>query len=83
MSSRADFAYPLSARVGREIIEPRQWPNDHGARREPVIDPNWNDRVVRRVGWRTCMHCQRWFFSRDVSRVRLHAECGRPNEDML
>ena len=71
------------ARMGQEIVEPRQWPNDQGARREPVIDPNWNDRVVRRVGWRTCMHCGRWFFSPDVARVRLHADCGDAGFDLL
>ena len=76
-------ANPLATRIGYEIVEPRQWPNDHGERREAVVDPNWNDRVIRRVGWRTCMHCRRWFFSPDVARVRLHASCGQPDEDML
>ena len=69
--------------LGKEIVEPRQWPNDHGAHREPVIDPNWNDRVVRKVGWRTCIHCGKWFFSPDVSRVRLHTACDQPDEGLL
>lgn len=64
--------------LGKDIVEPKQWPNDHGARREPVIDPNWNDRVVRRVGWCSCLHCGGWFFSPDVRRVRMHEDCDQP-----
>lgn len=68
---------------GIDIVEPSPWPFDGGERREPVLDPNWENRVVRRVGWRTCMHCRRWFFSPDVSRVRLHSECEDPDFDLL
>lgn len=75
--------YTAHRTMGRDIVEPRQWPNDGGERREPVLDPNWNDRVIRMVGWRRCMHCRRWFFSPDVSRVRLHADCDQPGHDML
>lgn len=61
-------------RLGFDIVEPKPWPCDEGARREPVIDRNL-DRVVRRVGWRRCMCCSKWMFSPDVSRVRLHDQC--------
>ena len=78
---------PLSERkYGQDIVEPKQWPFDGGARREAVVDPNWGDRVVRRVGWRTCMQCGRWFFSPDVVRVRLHSPvygCGEVGNDLL
>lgn len=70
-------------RCGLDIVEPRPWPLDDGARREPVVDPNWNNRVIRRVGWRRCMHCRGWFFSPDVSRVRLHSDCDDPDLDLL
>jgi hypothetical protein len=54
------------------FVEPSAWMNDHGVRREPVLDMDHNPpRVVRQVGWRTCMGCGRWFFSDDVSRLRL------------
>lgn len=54
------------------FVEPQAWENDRGARREPVLDMDRNPpRVVRRVGWRTCLGCGRWFFSEDVSRLRL------------
>lgn len=57
----------LDERVyGIDIVEPRPWKFDGGERREPVVDPSWGDRVVRHVGWRTCMHCGRWFFSPDL-----------------
>jgi hypothetical protein len=29
------------------------------------------------------MHCRGWFFSPDVSRVRMHADCDQPDFDML
>ena len=57
--------------IGIDIVEPRPWNFDGGVRREPVVDPNWNNCVVRRVGWRRCMHCEVWFFSPDVVGVRL------------
>lgn len=69
--------------VGRDIVEPSAWPFDGGTRREPVVDPNWDNRVIRRVGWRRCMRCSRWFFSRDVVGVRLHPDCGDDALDRL
>lgn len=57
-----------------EFIEPKTWPRDDHTRREPVIDP-LDGRVIRLVGWRGCMCCQRSFFSADVKRVRICGEC--------
>lgn len=64
---------PEPARVNPfGFVEPHAWENDRGARREPVLDMDRKPpRVVRQVGWRTCMGCGRWFFSDDVSRLRL------------
>ena len=62
--------------IGLDIPEPRQWPCDRGARREPVADPNRGGRVVRHVGWRSCLRCGAWFFSPDVRGVRLHPACS-------
>lgn len=67
--------------VARDIIEPKEWPNDHGARREPATDPNLN-RVVRRVGWRRCIRCRGWFFSRDVVGVQMHADCSGVSQSL-
>lgn len=68
---------------GRDIIEPVQWhpPDD---KRMPVIDPNTNPpRVVRYVGWRSCLRCGHKFFSLDVVRVRMCNPCkdGHRAED--
>ncbi len=52
------------------FIEPRMWPQDDGARREPVLDTDLG-RVVRYVGWRKCMRCGQLFWSEDVLRLRL------------
>ena len=74
----------LFPEVNQDIVEPKPGPFDEGARRVAVTDPNWGDRVIRRVGWRTCMHCAGWFFSPDVSRIRLHPDgCGEPGHDLL
>lgn len=81
--SAVAYRSPDERAYGIDIVEPRPWPLDGGERREPVLDPNWGNRVVRRVGWRTCMHCQKWFFSPDVSKVRLHADCEGPDFDLL
>jgi|SRR5690348_8906898 len=68
---------PATVRMGRELIEPARWPNDGGARRAPVMDPNCDPpRVVRQVGWLRCMCCGRHHFSEDVARARLCVECG-------
>jgi len=54
------------------IVEPQRWPNDGGKRREAVLDVDHNPpRVVRTVGWRTCMCCGTPFWSEDVMRLRL------------
>lgn len=63
--------------IARPLIEPGQWPNDGGARRAPVLDPNFDPpRVVRRVGWLRCMCCARPHFSEDVARARMCLDCG-------
>lgn len=59
------------------FVEPERWPNDGGTRREPVLDCDHNPpRVVRHVGWRTCMSCGSAFFSEDVIALRL---CDGPD----
>lgn len=63
--------------VGRPLTEPDHWPYDGGARRVPVMDPNFDPpRLVRRVGWLRCMRCGRPHFSEDVTRIRLCCACG-------
>lgn len=58
------------------FVEPRQWPWDGGTRREPVLDTDQNPpRVVRHVGWRSCMRCRYPFFSQDVTRMRICDPC--------
>jgi hypothetical protein len=59
------------------FVEPQPWDYDGGARREPVLDCDHSPpRVVRKVGWRSCMGCGRPFFSEDVVALRL---CDGPN----
>jgi hypothetical protein len=72
-----EFRNPRELTVGREILEPSQWPDDGGTRRVEVLDPNFDPpRVVRRVGWRPRMRCCRFFFfSQDVQRLRLCTQC--------
>jgi hypothetical protein len=49
------------------------------ARREPVLDPNFDPpRVVRHVGWRRCMCCRGEMWTPDVVRVRLCEVCKSP-----
>ncbi|OWK29237.1 hypothetical protein SPDO_22180 [Sphingomonas dokdonensis] len=61
---------------GLGFVEPRQWPWDGGTRREPVLDADRHPpRVVRHVGWRSCLRCSRPFFSADVARVRMCDPC--------
>ena len=68
---------PEDCAVGRPLAEPERWPYDGGARRAPVMDPNFDPpRLVRRVGWLRCMTCGRPHFSEDVARVRLCCACG-------
>ena len=76
---------PLHQRqYGMDLIEPRRWLLDGGTRREPVLDPNFDPpRLVRWVGWRSCMHCDHWMWSDDVRRVRMHQECTQPNHDLF
>lgn len=61
--------------LGLDIVEPDQWhPADD--RRVPVLDENVSPpRVVRYVGWRSCIKCSRQFFSRDVAGVRMCSPC--------
>ncbi|WDM67920.1 hypothetical protein [Xanthomonas cucurbitae] len=68
---------PADVKIARPLIEPERWPNDGGARRAPVMDPNFDPpKVVRRVGWLRCMCCCRFHFSEDVARARMCVECG-------
>ena len=54
------------------FVIPQRWPQDGGARREPVLDVVFDPpRVVRHVGWKKCMRCGKWFFSEDVARLRM------------
>jgi hypothetical protein len=54
------------------FIEPEPWEYDGGTRREPVLDYDCAPpRVVRKVGWRSCMACGSPFFSEDVIALRL------------
>ena len=56
--------------------EPTTWAFDGGVRREPVLDHDSKPpRVVRLVGWRVCMKCQKPFWSGDVQRLRMCAGC--------
>ncbi len=58
------------------FVEPHQWPWDGGTRREAVLDTDHHPaRVVRHVGWRSCLRCARPYFSADVSRVRMCDTC--------
>jgi hypothetical protein len=68
---------------GKEITEPQQWAFVEGdRRREPVIDHNFHPpRVVRRVGYRKCMACPKWFWSDDVVRVRICDTCKSYKSD--
>lgn len=55
---------------------PKQWPSDGCVRREPVYDTDHRPpRVVRHVGWRSCLRCQQDYFSQDVVAQRLCASC--------
>ena len=51
---------------------PPGWPWDGGVRREAVLDCDHKPvRVVRCIGWRSCMKCTQPFFSADVVKVRM------------
>ena len=54
------------------FIIPERWPCDNGTRREPVMDMDTDPpRIGRYVGWKKCMRCGKWFFSEDVTRLRM------------
>lgn len=64
--------------VGKEIGEPKPWSFEEGpTRRVAVYDHNWSPpRLVRRVGWVTCISCRRQrFFSCDVVKHRMCDGC--------
>ena len=62
------------------FIEPKPWDNDGGVRREPVIDTDHRPpRVVRFVGWRSCMCCRRPFWSEDTKQLRMCGGCKSPD----
>lgn len=78
--SQQQAAQPLSAvaaanrptRGSHGFVEPPAWTYDGGVRREPVLDLDCHPpRVVRKVGWRSCMACGKPFFSEDVIALRL------------
>lgn len=65
---------------GKDIPEPYlPWYDDGGKRVVLVTDPNWlidgKPRVIRRVGWRSCMTCGRRIFSEDISKIRMCDGC--------
>jgi hypothetical protein len=64
--------------VGRAIQEPRAWPFDGDlTRRGEVVDLNFDPpRIVRRMGWLSCLRCTRPTFSEDVVCIRLCWACG-------
>ncbi|GFE80237.1 hypothetical protein GCM10011487_22370 [Steroidobacter agaridevorans] len=64
--------------VGRAIQESRAWPFDGDlTRRDEVVDPNFDPpRIVRRMGWLSCLRCTRPTFSEDVVCIRLCWACG-------
>lgn len=58
------------------IVEPATWAWDGGKRRAQVLDHDHNPpRVVRFVGWRTCLKCANPFFSDDTTKIRLCQRC--------
>jgi hypothetical protein len=65
------------------LIPDHPWPNDGGKRREPVLDMDHNPpRIIRRIGWRSCMACRRPFFSEDVVSLRLCSSCKEPKKEL-
>jgi hypothetical protein len=55
------------------------WAWDGGKRREPVLDlDRFPARVVRSVGWNTCLRCAQPFFSEDVVGIRMCESCKTP-----
>jgi hypothetical protein len=63
-------------RVNTGFSEPEPWAYDGGKRREPVLDMDRNPpRVVRFVGWRSCLKCSRPYWSEDVTRLRMCNGC--------
>jgi hypothetical protein len=60
--------------LGQMVEYPAEWPDDGGARRERVLDPD-DGRLVAIVGWRSCLRCGRRFFSEDVRAIRLCPSC--------
>lgn len=57
--------------------EPKWWLDDGGACRVPIYDHTFSPpRLVRRVGWVNCLGPNKdRFFSPDVAKVRVCAEC--------
>jgi hypothetical protein len=63
------------------FAEPARWPDDGGVRREPVLDTDHNPpRVVRTVGWRTCLCCGTPYFSEDVVALRICDTCKQTHD---
>ncbi len=56
---------------------PGMWAWDDGKRREPALDVDrrFPARVVRSVGWNTCLGCAQPFFSEDVVGIRMCESC--------
>lgn len=69
-------AKPTSRGEAHGFYEPCPWDYDGGVRREAVLDTDHRPpRVVRRVGWRSCLRCSRPFFSQDIVAHRLCDDC--------
>lgn len=59
-----------------DFVEPDPWTDDGGTRREPVLDTDHRPpRVVRIVGWKSCLRCRRSFWSEDVQRLHMCNGC--------
>lgn len=72
----ASTAPDAAPRVALAAGEPRQRDYDGGVRRKAVLDTDHRPpRVVRRVGWHSCLRCSRPFFSQDVAGQRLCGDC--------
>lgn len=67
---------------GKDLIEPKRWPYVPGdTRREPVLDPNHSPpRVIRKVGYRRCMSCRKFYFSEDCVKLRMCPVCKQTKD---
>ena len=74
--SRVSGTHSDKRTTAQGFSEPQPWAKDGGIRREPVLDMDRHPPIaVRYVGWRSCMRCQRPFWSEDVVRLRICDRC--------